>query len=93
MEEIISRKKPDGRIIGYFDGIDRGACPQKLQNQELFEVENKSIGELCDFIERRLPHRGTGEIITQPDSEKKYNKRFHYAAGYTSLVGRENETH
>ena len=91
MEEIISRKKPDGRIIGYFDGIDRGACPQKLQNQELFEVENKSIGELCDFIERRLPHRGTGEIITQPDSEKKYNKRFHYAAGYTSLVGRENE--
>lgn len=97
MEEIISRKKPDGRIVGYFKGINIKTLPQKLQNQEIFDVATKTVDELCDFVEKRLPEKNIvskqqevpNNLTLAPTT--KYNKRFHYAAGYTNLVGREKE--
>ena len=97
LEKIINGEKPDGRIIGYFQGIDRNSLDTKLRNHEIFDVKERSIQQLCDFIEKRLPNRNIldsaieNQSPVEPKPINKYNKRFHYAAGYTNLFGRENE--
>ena len=98
LEEIINNRKPFGQLYSCTKDVDISELPPVLRNTcTNFNYEETSVQQICNYIENKLGRKkGTRENSVNTETAKsnaprEYKSRFKYNAGYTHLIGREDE--